>query len=252
MYVSRRGDNRQLEVVELTGEQLRTLRSLGYIVQEARELQGERGPRVAVLVRGRVIRILLLVQEYSANLQLASEDTTMRLSRTHFVPVLAIVAGGALGASLSFGLLALVPSGDVPVAESVVAPSATDESVRRLMLYLLEQREALEEATRATLVREGGSMVCQYGDVYSLDWNEGDPWVDLSPEELRIWYEGNRSLICFDGVGVDTSIWDKNVFPASDVENTALLKADAAVPLYGAQASAGVIRVTLWEDRPGR
>ena len=39
----------------------------------------------------------------------------MGLSRTDFVPVLAIVAGGVIGASLSFGLLALAPSGDLPV-----------------------------------------------------------------------------------------------------------------------------------------
>ena len=39
----------------------------------------------------------------------------MRLSRTDFVPVLAIVAGGVIGASLSFGLLGS-RSVDVPLA----------------------------------------------------------------------------------------------------------------------------------------
>ena len=170
----------------------------------------------------------------------------MRLSRTDFVPVLAIVAGGVVGASLSFGLLGS-RSDDVRAPTRPV-PGATAEVVsdRASVLEKAKQLARFEE------VPEGGSMVCQYGDVYSLDWNGSDPWVDLSPEELRIWYEGNRSLICFDGVGVDTSIWDNNVFPASDVESTALLKADAAVPLYGAQVSAGVLRVTLREDRPGR
>ncbi len=173
----------------------------------------------------------------------------MRLSRTDFVPVLAIVAGGALGASLSFGFLGSRSDDVVFVAAPVVAPSATAELVSD-RTYVLEKAKQL---ARSEEVRERGSMACQYDlETFSLDWNDSDPWVDLSPGELRIWWQGNRSLICFDGVGVDTSIWDNNVFPASYFENTALLKADAAVPLYGAQVSAGVLRVTLWEDRRGR
>ena len=48
----------------------------------------------------------------------------MRLSRTDLVPVLAIVAGGALGASLSLNFLLLSPPGDVPALAlaPVVAP----------------------------------------------------------------------------------------------------------------------------------
>ena len=37
----------------------------------------------------------------------------MRLSRTHLVPVLAIVAGGIIGASLSFGFLGQSPDDDL-------------------------------------------------------------------------------------------------------------------------------------------
>ena len=56
----------------------------------------------------------------------------MRLSRTDLVPVLAIVAGGLIGASLSFGFLALSPLDDVPAPERpvpspVVAPAAAVE-----------------------------------------------------------------------------------------------------------------------------
>ncbi len=58
----------------------------------------------------------------------------MRLSRTDFVPVLAIVAGGALCASLSFGFLG--SRSDVTVAVEVLAPPAVVEVLR------------LEEATR--------------------------------------------------------------------------------------------------------
>ncbi len=53
----------------------------------------------------------------------------MRLSRTDFVPVLAIVAGAVIGASLSFSFLRS-PSGDVPVPDPVVAPSPTLQTVR--------------------------------------------------------------------------------------------------------------------------
>ena len=52
----------------------------------------------------------------------------MRLSRTHLVPVLAIVAGGVIGASLSFGLLGPSPAVDVTAPNPVVAPSATAET----------------------------------------------------------------------------------------------------------------------------
>ena len=47
----------------------------------------------------------------------------MRLSRTDLVPVLAIVAGGVIGASLSFGFLGRSPAVDGPAPAPVVAPS---------------------------------------------------------------------------------------------------------------------------------
>ncbi len=51
----------------------------------------------------------------------------MRLCRTDFVPLLAVVAGGVIGGSISFTFLALSPSGDVPTPDPVVAPSAPAE-----------------------------------------------------------------------------------------------------------------------------
>ncbi len=44
----------------------------------------------------------------------------MRLSRAHLVPVLAIVAGGVIGVSLSFGFLGRSPADDVPAPEQPV------------------------------------------------------------------------------------------------------------------------------------
>ena len=46
--------------------------------------------------------------EYSKSPQRGSKETTMRLSRTDLVPVLTIVAGGAVG--LSSAILAMQPS----------------------------------------------------------------------------------------------------------------------------------------------
>ena len=51
----------------------------------------------------------------------------MRLSRTDLVPVLAIVAGGMIGASLSFSLLG-PRSDDAAVANPIVAPSMAPEA----------------------------------------------------------------------------------------------------------------------------
>ena len=46
------------------------------------------------------------------------------LSRTDLVPLLAIMAGGVIGGSLSFSFLASSPSGDVPTRNAAVALSA--------------------------------------------------------------------------------------------------------------------------------
>ena len=51
----------------------------------------------------------------------------MRLSRMDLLPLLTIVAGGALGASLSFSFLGS-RSNDVPAANPIVAPSMTPEA----------------------------------------------------------------------------------------------------------------------------
>jgi len=51
----------------------------------------------------------------------------MRLSRAHLVPVLAVVAGGVIGASLSFGLLGRSPADDVPAPEQPVPEQPAPE-----------------------------------------------------------------------------------------------------------------------------
>ncbi len=76
----------------------------------------------------------------------------MRLSRSDLFPVLTIVAGGAVGFSLSFSLLLLSRSDDVPAPDPVVVPPVTAEALRlekqkaveRLMLYLAREQGDIE------------------------------------------------------------------------------------------------------------
>jgi hypothetical protein len=73
----------------------------------------------------------------------------MRLNRTHLVPVLAIVAGGVIGASLSFGLLSR--SDDVVFVAAPVP--ATYESVEVFL-----GREQFKEALRLQEPDEGARL----------------------------------------------------------------------------------------------
>ena len=163
----------------------------------------------------------------------------MRLSRTDLIPVMTIVAGGVIGASLSFGLLGS-RSEDVSVAarstemqsmviegvaKGLTAPKDTD------LIAFLERRYT-----------EGRSIVCMYsdGDVFRLDFvDRYSDRVERSP-----YGQWQNPLVCIDGVAVETSI---DLVP-EDIESTQLLRQDVAVPLYGARGSDGVIRITLNTD----
>ena len=129
----------------------------------------------------------------------------MRHFRTDLVPLLAIIAGGAVGASLSFTFLALSPSGDVPAPVPVVAPSATAESVIagvRVEVYVdgdgivlagpLSGKVREAEANRASAMdwthpQFRASAMTVDGSVYGL--------VQASPGRFR---EADRLLL--DGV----------------------------------------------------
>jgi len=94
----------------------------------------------------------------------------MRLSRTDFAPLLAIVAGGVIGASLSFGLLGRSPAVDVPAPNPVVAPSVTKETARRLedLQRLLESNDRTEEVRRL-LERDRMERVEEIREVFIID-----------------------------------------------------------------------------------
>ena len=65
----------------------------------------------------------------------------MRLNRTHLVPVLTIVAGGVIGASLSFSFLGRSAAVDVPLARETAEQQLAD-AVRRLEDHAAAMRRA--------------------------------------------------------------------------------------------------------------
>ena len=157
----------------------------------------------------------------------------MRLSRTDFVPVLAIVAGGVIGASLSFGFLGSRSEDVPPVVYEYVAT--------------LEPVQA-----RPVSASPEGAMTCiPNGVVFrapSVNGSGPGPvTVKISPDERRGRYL-YEPLLCIDGMNVD--LRDLMRIPTVDIERIEELDADAAVALYGARrGSAGAILVTLKEDR---
>ena len=73
----------------------------------------------------------------------------MRLNRTHLVPVLTIVAGGVIGASLSFSFLGRSAAVDVPLARETAEQQLADAVRRRLEPMALETAEQqLADAVR--------------------------------------------------------------------------------------------------------
>ena len=72
----------------------------------------------------------------------------MRLSRTDLVPMMAIVAGGALGALASASLAVWSPTDDVPATAPVAVPPATAESATRLGLLISESLLGPADAIR--------------------------------------------------------------------------------------------------------
>ena len=251
----------------------------------------------------------------------------MRLSRTDFVPVLTIVAGGVIGASLSFSLLersrsADVPapyrvvwlSDDVPVTVGTVSGQVTDAhsgvSIAAAQVYIsslelggLSQQDGrylLQNVpvgtytltvartgyrTREEQITVSGGQTVEHNfsvaeEVLQLDeiiaGAPGCTQASGSSINIRGFSSieiGNQPLIYVDGIRVDSfcSLGPEN-FPGilngrdasgsgasalddinpEDIESIEIIKGPAAATLYGTEASAGVIQITLKEDRPQR
>ena len=99
----------------------------------------------------------MLGRDYQDNPQLGSKEAIMRLSRTGLVAVLAIVAGGVIGATLSFSLLGS-RSNDVPApvrsvlvrpvpdGQSRVFDECADDGANRLLGWADKCADVLVEA----------------------------------------------------------------------------------------------------------
>ena len=151
----------------------------------------------------------------------------MRLSRTDLIPVLAIVAGGALGV-LTSGALVLSSRADhvpVPVLE---AKATTIDRVDRVIRIRID-----EFGVEEPLIQKVG----------------GDR---LIVERQRQQREGVREvraqpLIYIDGVRMPRVLG--NVDP-DDIERIEVIRGPAALELYGEEASAGVIQIFLKHESP--
>ena len=212
----------------------------------------------------------------------------MRLSRTDLVPVLAIVAGGVIGASLSFSFLGSrsvevpAPEWEVPkrigVDGMMVLTGAMVEVEiafeRAVLLVHAQQEEALARARalaagtrRIEVVRvrlvpsQEGAMTCFLnGAVYRFRSVDGDPeWVELSSDGQRIESSRNPAPICIVGVEEEAAtqylLQLRSIGPKimdnlveEDIEDIEVVLAAAAVRRYGDEASNGAILITLKEE----
>ena len=165
----------------------------------------------------------------------------MKLNRTNVVvPLLAIVAGGAIGASLSFSFLALTRSGVEPEPFGTVTGQVTDAqtgvSLSAVQVYIddlrlgsLSQRngrylllDVLAGTHTLTVVRMGYRTVEEQitiGGGQTLEQNFSvageaarlDPLVvpgtpePISPRRFSSILIGNQPIIYVDGIRVDNS-----------------------------------------------
>ena len=184
----------------------------------------------------------------------------MRLSRTDVFPMLVILAGGSLGALLTFSpLLLFGPSNNVPaLAQPAWAPTVTVPAPLRPV------------TGRAVPVwsPDGTSVVFEStnGRVYRVNAGGGEPEpVQVSPDGQWIAYQsearGETGITVIDlenttlpvVLSGNGSFWARGGgLDPDDIESIEVLKGDAAVALYGDESSAGVIRVTLKRARNRR
>ena len=127
----------------------------------------------------------------------------MRLARTHLVPVLAIVTGGVIGASLSFSFLALTRSDDVRVPERpapapVVVPPATVEliwleiprqpgnGITGIAAHLVREQHYIEESMKRLAEARSGPGSEAGRRLFERKEAMHDEIADLEREILRL------------------------------------------------------------------
>lgn len=184
----------------------------------------------------------------------------MRFSRTDLAPMLVIVAGVAIGASLTFGPALLFAPADQMVISVQPAWSPSKEVSRPVRPEPIRRR-----AGRAVPVwsPDGLSVVFESidGRAFRVRASGGEPQpVSISPDGRWIAYESDVNgearvqvrIIDSEGsrvpviLSADGSFWSRGGgLEPDDIEKIEVLKGDAAVELYGQSASDGMIRVTV-------
>ncbi len=207
----------------------------------------------------------------------------MRLPRTDLVPVLAIIAGGAIGALLSVSFLLLAAPDDVPSPSATVVcgeHGATDplhqrrecaearylaardnddwleEAQRRLERDRMVWRRENQADRRVFMISPNAQWIAYQSDasgepriyVRNVNRKDGNAPMVVSGSSFRIPAESPaQPLVYIDGVRIGTSFIES--LDPDDIESIEIVKGEAAVALYGEEASTGVIRISLKEER---
>ena len=141
----------------------------------------------------------------------------MKVSRTDLVPVLTIMAGGAIGVFLT-----LSPRGPW-------SPSDSAPGVRYVPVQNAQSRV----------------FVTRTGDVFRFRAADGDRSpLEVSPDGRWVAYRA-QPLIYIDGVRVGTS-FPEGLDP-NDIASIESVKGDAAIESYGEEAYLGVYLISLKE-----
>ena len=159
----------------------------------------------------------------------------MKLNRTNVVPLLAIVAGGAIGASLSFSFLALTRSGVEPEPFGTVTGPVTDAQSGAVQLDPLVVPGTPEPISP----RRFSSILIGNQPIIYVDGIRVDNSFGLGPDNG---FAGFRDAGGSGGSALD------DINP-EDIESIEIIKGPAAAKLYGIEASAGVIQIITKKER---
>ena len=165
----------------------------------------------------------------------------MRLSRTDLVPMLAIIGGGAVSVLISGSPVLWSPSDDVPASVHPVW-SPDEQSI------VFEADEAVTVPMRVPatpVISPDGQWISR-----SSPRRAGEPRFYVRRRPAVTDPQKVPPLVYIDGVRVETSFFES--LNPDDIERIEVVKGDAAVALYGEEASSGAIQIFLKEARHRR